>query len=143
MKTSPIRRLRLMANALVIVILTLLGHSFYLQWQQKKHFREAITLCQLPAPPAEFSLHHAFLEETKSGTVFISFSVSSSMTEMDAWLEKVDEWKKSNRSVETYALRESRTESRIDFSAEIRPKKKSETILISAKYDIFSPPVSR
>jgi len=120
MKTSPIRRIRILLNAAIIVAVAVIGYRFFLKWQQEKVVASIVETCQLPPLPETATVHHSFYDTPEMGPHFVAFSISTSEEEMDQWLEQVDQWQlKRPKIILSYSLRESKSSSRIDFNAEI------------------------
>ncbi len=144
MKLSPIRRLRLTLNALALILATLGIQQGYFSWKKKDDLRKIITLCQIPPPPSGHSIHQTHYEETKDGPIFISFSISAPVSEMDAWLDQMDSWENTRpHAILTVMIRESQSASRVDFSAEYLREPSTTEHLISQTRGTLSPPVSK
>jgi len=144
-KSSPVRRLRLALNAIAIVLVTLLARNFYDDWKKKEALEKIINACELPSPPEGATLHRALSDESANGKyMFFFFSLSGEMKEMDAWLDQVDRWKESTPSkIKSFRIRESESESRIDFCAECSLEDGRGPILISETHGTPAPPAAK
>lgn len=118
-KKSSIRRIRVVLNIIIIVLLTLLGRHFYDGWKNQNVGEEVIYLCQLPELPEKLTVVHARAKETQ-----VILSVVAEMEDskaFDAWMAEVDQWKeKPPFGVLNYSFRESEGSLRVDFNAELR-----------------------
>ena len=118
-KKSPLRRIRVLLNAIIIVLLTLLGRYFHDDWKDQKAGQEVIDLCQLPELPEQLTVLHA---RAKESHVILSVSAEREESEIfDAWMAEVDQWKKKPPfGVLNFSFRESEAILRMDFTAQLR-----------------------
>ncbi|MDB4508486.1 hypothetical protein N9051_02755 [Akkermansiaceae bacterium] len=119
-KKPPIRKLRILLNVVIIVLLTLLGRSFYDQWDDRRAAEQVVSLAHLPELPEELEVLHA--TEDESGMTLSVLAGGDDSEVFDQWMVKVDEWKKKQPlEVLNFSVRESEKSLRVDFSIELRP----------------------
>lgn len=118
-KKPSIRRVRVVLNSIIIVLITLAGRFFYDQWQNKNTGTEIIYRCELPEVPAALLIANAQLDEPH---VYLSVTAHGDDSEVfDEWMAKVDEWRAHQPfSVLNASFRESEKSLRLDFTAELR-----------------------
>lgn len=122
---TPIRKLRILLNIVIIVLLTLLGRHFYDQWDERRAADEVLAKAQLPELPEELQVLHA--TDNESGMTLSVLAVGDDSEVFDQWMAKVDEWKeKQPFEVLNFSVRESEKSLRADFSIELRPLKEIE-----------------
>ena len=126
-KKPSIKRIRLLLNVIVIVLLTLLGRHFYDQWNDRKAGEEIIYRCELPKIPETLVVINAQLDDPH---VYLSVTAEAENSEIfDQWMGEVDQWKeKQPFGVLNASFRESEQSLRLDFTAELRvgPKENHE-----------------
>lgn len=123
-KKPPIRKLRILLNVVIIVLLTLLGRYFYDQWEERRAAEQVVALAQLPELPEELHVLHA--TEDESGMTLSVLAGGDDSEVFDQWMAKVDEWKKQQPfEVLNFSIRESEKSLRVDFSIELRPSKEA------------------
>ena len=118
-KKPSIRRVRLLLNVVIIVLLTLLGCYLYDQWKNRKAGEEIIYRCEFPEIPEQLIVVNAKLDEPH---VYLSVIAHDDDSEVfDEWMGEVDKWQqKQPFGVLNASFRESEKSLRLDFTAELR-----------------------
>ncbi|MGC6426857.1 MAG: hypothetical protein ACON5H_07680 [Akkermansiaceae bacterium] len=118
-KKPSIRRVRLLLNVVVVILLTLVARELLAQWKNRKASEDLVYRCQLPDIPEKLKIVNAQLDEPH---VFLSVVAHEDDSEVfDQWMGEVDQWKKKPPfGVLNFSFRESEKSLRVDFTAELR-----------------------